>query len=81
MQRQPRDPVPGYLGAIAVASVINILELLDINILELPDIGNPLILLIAVYLVPALRALCLNFDPSEILTPLGRERFELCSWI
>ena len=68
-QHQARDPVPGFLGAIAVSPIT--------NLLELSDVGNPLVPLMAAYLAPALERLYADFDRDDILTPLGRERFEL----
>ena len=62
-ERQAVTPIKGYLGAIAVSPVT--------NILELPVSDNPLIPLLAVYMVPTMQDLYPNFDPREFFTEGG----------
>lgn len=67
-QRQALKPVKGYLGAIALSPVT--------DILELPDTGNPLIPVLGAFLTPGIKSLFPEFDPSSIFTKLGWERFQ-----
>ena len=68
-ERQAVTPVKGYLGAIAVSPVT--------NILELPISDNPLIPLLGVYAVPAMQELYPDFDPRAFFTDEGWRRYQL----
>ena len=67
-ERQAMNPVKGYSGAIAASPVT--------NILELPDSDNPLIPLLAVYMVPAMQDLYSDFDPQMFFTEEGWRRYQ-----
>lgn len=68
-QRQAKEPIIGYLGTIAVSPVT--------NFLELPVIENPLIPLLAAYLVPVMQELYPDFDPRGLFAEAGWERYFL----
>lgn len=68
-QRQAVAPIDGYLGAIAVSPVT--------NILELPISDNPLIPLLGVYAVPVMQELYPDFDPRALFTDEGWQRYQL----
>lgn len=67
-QRQAIEPVDGYLGAIALAPVTNILDLPADNFLK-PIMGAAII--------PGLSNIFPNFDPLDILSPIAVKRFSL----
>ena len=67
-QRQAIKPVKGYLGAIALSPVT--------DILELPATENPLIPVLGAFLTPGIKSLFPEFDPSSIFTEIGWERFQ-----
>lgn len=68
-QRQAHRPVDGYLGAIAVCPVTNVLELRNYD--------NPLISCLGALAFPSIAASDASFDPTELLTEPGRARWEL----
>lgn len=68
-ERQAVTPIQGFLGAIAVSPVT--------NILELPISDNPLIPLMAVYAIPAMQDLYPEFDPQALFTEEGWQRYQL----
>ena len=65
-QRQAIDPVQGYLGAIAVSPVT--------NVLAEPE---PILSFLAVGMIPGIAAMFPDFQPGDILTPEGEERLHL----
>lgn len=67
-ERQAINPIKGYLGAVAVSPVT--------NILELPVSDNPLIPLMAVYMVPAMQDLYPELDPQTFFTEEGWRRYQ-----
>lgn len=67
-QRQAIEPVNGYLGAIAVAPVTNILDLPAENFLK-PIMGAAI--------TPGLSNIFPKFDRADILSPIAVERFNL----
>ena len=70
-ERQAVRPVDGYLGAIAVAPVTRIVDLIENN-------GEgPFATGVAVYITRALSSIFPDFRPSEILTPAGLKRYSL----
>lgn len=67
-QRQASKPVKGHLGSIALSPVT--------NVLELPDIGNPLIPILGAFMTPGIKTLFPDFDPVAIFTTVGWQRFQ-----
>ena len=68
-QQQAKSPIKGYLGAVAVNPVT--------NMLELPTTDNPIIPALAVYTVPAMQKLYPEFDPKDFFTEEGWNRYRL----
>ena len=68
-QHQATCAITGYLGAIAVAPVT--------NLIELPDTGNPLIPLLAAYTAPAIKSVFPDFELRSLFTELGWQRYQL----
>lgn len=67
-ERQAVTPIKGYLGAIAVSPVT--------NIFDLPVSDNPLVPLLAVYMVPTMQDLYPDFDPQAFFTEEGWRRYQ-----
>lgn len=67
-QRQAIEPVNGYLGAIAVAPVTNILDLPNDNFIKR---------LMGVVIVPGISNLFPKFDRLDILSPIAVKRVSL----
>lgn len=70
-QRQALEPVDGYLGAVSISPVT--------RVLDLPENGNPLIPVLGAFMIPGISSVFPAFDPLDILTPIGAERFKTYS--
>ena len=68
-QRQALRPVKGYLGAIALSPVT--------DVLELPPTDNPLIPILVAFMTPGIQSVFPGFQPKEIFTEVGWERFQM----
>ena len=68
-QRQASNPVKGYLGSIALSPVT--------DVLELPPTDNPLIPILGAFMAPAIQSVYPEFQPKDIFTDLGWQRFQL----
>ena len=68
-ERQAHKPVEGYLGAVAVAPVT--------NILELPEESNYLVPVLSLYAAPTMQQLYPDFQYKDFFTEKGWERYEL----
>ncbi len=67
-QRQAHNPVKGYLGSIALSPVT--------DVLELPPTTNPLIPILGAFMAPAIQSVFPDFQPKDIFTEIGWERFQ-----
>lgn len=65
-QRQAKEPVEGYLGAVAISPVTTVLAESD-----------PVLSLLAVGMLAGIAAYFPEFKPADILTPDGAERYSL----
>ena len=70
-QRQAIKPVKGYLGSIALSPVT--------DILELPPTDNPLIPILGAFMAPGIQTVFPQFEPREIFTDAGWERWQMYS--
>ena len=68
-ERQAREPVDGYLGAIPIAPVT--------NFLDLDDTDNPRIPFIAMYATCTMEQLYPDFRARDFFTEKGWDRFKL----
>ena len=68
-QRQAINPVKGYLGSIALSPVT--------DVLELPPTDNPLIPILGAFLTPGIKSVYPEFQPKDLFTDLGWQRFQL----
>lgn len=65
-QRQAKEPVEGYLGAVAISPVTNVLTLSD-----------PVLSFLGVGMMAGIAAFFPNFNPADVLTPDGQQRYAL----
>ena len=68
-ERQVQEPVKGYLGAVAISPIT--------NILELPLDSSELIPILSLYAAPTMQQLYPEFKPEDFFTPKGWERYQL----
>ncbi|KAL8850165.1 MAG: hypothetical protein Q9221_004851 [Calogaya cf. arnoldii] len=68
-QRQAQKPVKGYLGAVAVSPIT--------NILELPTSSHDLVPVLSLFATPTMQQLYPDFDYKDVFTEEGWERFQL----
>ncbi|KAL8897308.1 MAG: hypothetical protein Q9207_007273 [Kuettlingeria erythrocarpa] len=65
--RQSTKPIPGYLGAVAVSPLVDILKHPTPAFAEL----------IGTVICPAVKSNCPEFDPKAVLTTEGQQRLEM----
>ena len=65
-QRQVKEPVEGYLGAVAISPVTTI-----------PDFAEPTRSLLTFGMLGGIAAYFPEFKPTDILTPNGAQRYEM----
>ena len=65
-QRQAKEPVEGYLGAIAISPVTTVLSELD-----------PVLSFLGVGMLAGIAAYFPEFKPEDVLTPEGAQRYSL----
>ncbi|KAL9025940.1 MAG: hypothetical protein Q9180_007570 [Flavoplaca navasiana] len=68
-QRQAQKPVKGYLGAVAVSPIA--------NILELPTSSHDRVLVLSLFAKPTMQQLYPDFDQKDFFTDKGWERYQL----
>lgn len=66
-QRQALEPVDGYLGALSISPVT--------QVLDLSENGNPFIPILGLFVIPGISGVFSAFDPLDILNPVSAERF------
>ena len=65
-QRQAKEPVKGYLGAVAISPVTTVLAEAD-----------PTRSLLVVFMLAGIAAYFADFDPADVLTPEGAQKYSL----
>ena len=68
-QRQAQKPIDGYLGAVAVSPIT--------NILELPTSSHDLVPVLSLFATPTMQQLYPDFDYKDFFTEEGWERYQL----